>query len=296
VWPAGTTVTVAGEIASRFGQRTLRISEADLVRGADASLPAVQPIDTGAAGETDEGRRVEVSGTVTASPDELSDGLGITVDDGTGPVRAVIGPAALDGRTIKTGLVVTVRGPLGQRDSSGTGTAGYRVHATLPASWRSSSRHLAHADSVTDAHAHALADRRSAIAHADCHHDARSDADRDTDADHDTDPDPDTDVDSDADVDRSGPRDADRVEGDDGRRGHRRGRTNGLHIADRDRRCDRGHRRPRRSRRADLPRGTRLVVTGKLAAPYGQLEVKPGATDVHVLGSGSPPEPTGSTT
>ena len=26
---------------------------------------------------------------------------------------------------------MTVRGPLGQRDSSGTGTAGYRVHATL---------------------------------------------------------------------------------------------------------------------------------------------------------------------
>jgi hypothetical protein len=46
---------------------------------------------------------------------------------------------------------------------------------------------------------------------------------------------------------------------------------------------------------ADTPtyrRGTWLAVTGKLAAPYGQLEVKPGATDVRVLGTGSPPEPT----
>ena len=47
---------------------------------------------------------------------------------------------------------------------------------------------------------------------------------------------------------------------------------------------------------ADAPtyqRGTWLAVTGKLAAPYGQLEVKPGATDVQVLGTGSPPEPIG---
>jgi hypothetical protein len=34
-----------------------------------------------------------------------------------------------------------------------------------------------------------------------------------------------------------------------------------------------------------------LLVTGKLAAPYGQLEIRPGATDVRVLGTGSLPEP-----
>jgi hypothetical protein len=39
------------------------------------------------------------------------------------------------------------------------------------------------------------------------------------------------------------------------------------------------------------PRGTALLVTGKLAAPYGQLEIKPGATDVIVLGTGPLPEP-----
>ena len=43
----------------------------------------------------------------------------------------VVGPEALGGRTLTSGMTVAVTGPLGQRDSSGTGTAGYRIHATL---------------------------------------------------------------------------------------------------------------------------------------------------------------------
>ena len=120
-WPAGTTVRVDGEVASRFGQRTLRIAESHLLRGSGVGLPSALPIDTGAAGESFEGSRLAVSGTVTASPDALTDGLGVTIDDGSGPLRLVIGPAALDGRTIKTGMDVSAAGPLGQRDSSGTG-------------------------------------------------------------------------------------------------------------------------------------------------------------------------------
>jgi hypothetical protein len=54
----------------------------------------------------------------------------VTVDDGSGAIRTVIAPAALGGATIGTGDSVTVIGPLGQRDSSGTGLAGYRIHAT----------------------------------------------------------------------------------------------------------------------------------------------------------------------
>ena len=130
-WPAGTTVIVEGSISSRFSQRTLRISESDLVGGPVSDLPAAMSIETGSAGEPSEGLRVRVSGTIVGAPDQLTDGLGVTVDDGSGPVRAVIGPLAADGTTIASGMVATISGPLGQRDSSGTGTAGYRVHATL---------------------------------------------------------------------------------------------------------------------------------------------------------------------
>jgi hypothetical protein len=77
-----------------------------------------------------EGLRVTVSGTVAGAPDQLTDGLGLTIDDGSGPVRAVIGPDAAGGMTITSGMVATVTGPLGQRDSTGTGSAGYRIQAT----------------------------------------------------------------------------------------------------------------------------------------------------------------------
>ena len=88
-------------------------------------------VATGSAVETVEGSRIRIAGTTIGSPDQLSDGLGITVDDGSGPVRAVIGPDAAGGLTLASGSHVVVTGPLGQRDSSGTGSAGYRVHATL---------------------------------------------------------------------------------------------------------------------------------------------------------------------
>jgi hypothetical protein len=56
----------------------------------------------------------------------------VTIDDGSGAVRIVVSAAAQAGATISTGDFVTATGPLGQRDSSGTGAAGYRLHATLP--------------------------------------------------------------------------------------------------------------------------------------------------------------------
>ena len=38
-----------------------------------------------------------VAGTIDGTPDQLADGLGVTVDDGSGPMRAVIGPDAAAG-------------------------------------------------------------------------------------------------------------------------------------------------------------------------------------------------------
>jgi hypothetical protein len=129
--PAGTTIQAEGIVASRFAQRTIRIAETAIVFGPVVGLPDPVQIATGEATEGMEGTRVTVSGTVVGAPDQLTDGLGITVDDGSGPVRVVIGPDAASGMTITSGRVATVSGPLGQRDSSGTGSAGYRIQATL---------------------------------------------------------------------------------------------------------------------------------------------------------------------
>ena len=87
---------------------------------------------TGAAGEALEGLRLSVGGVVVEAPSALSDGLGVTIDDGSGALRIVVGAVAQAAATIRTGDTITAVGPLGQRDSSGTGLAGYRLHATLP--------------------------------------------------------------------------------------------------------------------------------------------------------------------
>ena len=130
-WPAGTTVVLRGSISNRFSQRTLRLAEAAIDRGLLGSLPAAASIASGDAVEPWEGARVSIAGTISGSPDTLADGIGITLDDGSGPIRAVIGTEALAGQTIVSGMTALVSGPLGQRDSSGTGSAGYRMHATL---------------------------------------------------------------------------------------------------------------------------------------------------------------------
>jgi hypothetical protein len=131
-WPAGTDVRLTGTLASRYGQRTIKVAEAALVRGEATELPGALPIGTGAATEVFEGSRITVTGVTVGAAGTLADGLGITVDDGGGPVRAVVGADALAGRSIPAGTTVVVTGPLGQRDSSGTGLTGYRIHATLP--------------------------------------------------------------------------------------------------------------------------------------------------------------------
>ena len=40
---------------------------------------------------------VTIAGVTVGSPSDLSDGLGIFVDDGSGQVRVIVGPAALGG-------------------------------------------------------------------------------------------------------------------------------------------------------------------------------------------------------
>jgi hypothetical protein len=130
-WPAGTRVRLTGSISSRFAQRVLRVAERDIEEIGTADLPASVSVTTGDAGEVEEGLRVIAAGGVTAAPDVLADGLGVTIDDGSGPLRTVIAFDAVAGRTIKTGVRLIVTGSFGQHDSSGAGTIGYRVHVTL---------------------------------------------------------------------------------------------------------------------------------------------------------------------
>jgi len=105
-------------------------------------LPTALRIDTGTAGEPVEGLRLELGGIVTEAPSTLSDGLGLTVDDGTGPVRLVVGaegPRSGDPGGRRHGGRPADRS--GQRDSAGNRDRRLPppCHAR-PASWRSRSR------------------------------------------------------------------------------------------------------------------------------------------------------------
>ena len=63
---------------------------------------------TGAAGEPLEGMRIQVTGTIVGAPDELADGLGITIDDGIGPGPRRSSPRTpLAGREPAAGMVAT---------------------------------------------------------------------------------------------------------------------------------------------------------------------------------------------
>ena len=128
--PAGTAIEVSGTLGTYFSLRTLNATAATLVVAGPIALPSPLAITTGLAVENVEGARLRVTGTVTAAPSSLSDGLGVTIDDGSGPLRLVVAVEALGSFVVSTGDTVTATGPLGQRDSGGTGLAGYRLHVT----------------------------------------------------------------------------------------------------------------------------------------------------------------------
>ncbi len=127
-FPRGVELVVSGTVDDRFAQRTVRADAAGLtILGPGQDLEA-DPVDTGAVGENVEGRLVTVSGLVAGSPTELAAGLAFEVDDGSGPIRVLVGPTTgIDASSWQGGSSLTVTGVVGQRDSSGTGAEGYRV-------------------------------------------------------------------------------------------------------------------------------------------------------------------------
>ena len=94
----GRSCGLTGTLDTRYGQRTLRVD------GADVSSCSARPLVPAAVRrrrrvppEPLEGRASSVAGTIVESPTSLADGLGLLVDDGTGPVRVIVGADALAG-------------------------------------------------------------------------------------------------------------------------------------------------------------------------------------------------------
>ena len=127
---AGALVRASGTVDDRYAQRTIRLDGPPAIVGS-AALPEAIAVGTGAASEALEGRLVAVEGAVVETPTSLSTGVSVLIDDGSGPMRVIL---AFPGASSPVrGDTIRVTGPLGQRDTTGTGTGGYRVLVTDPA-------------------------------------------------------------------------------------------------------------------------------------------------------------------
>jgi hypothetical protein len=124
----GDHVLVSGTLDDRFAQRTIRADADDLTVTGTGDGPTPTASATGSVGESSEGRLVRISGFIDGSPTTLTGGLAFDVDDGSGPIRVVVGSGTgIDTTGWTNGVGLTVVGVVGQRDSSGTGASGYRV-------------------------------------------------------------------------------------------------------------------------------------------------------------------------
>lgn len=129
----GQRIRVTGTIDDRFAQRTLRSDAGGLEALGTGPEPAPAASTTGAIGESVEARLVRIGGTIVGAPTTLSGGLAFDIDDGTGSARLLIGTATgIDTSAWGAGTYVEATGIVGQRDSTGTGTAGYRVQPRDP--------------------------------------------------------------------------------------------------------------------------------------------------------------------
>ncbi|HEY5518304.1 MAG TPA: S8 family serine peptidase, partial [Cellulomonas sp.] len=127
---AGSLIRVDGLVDDRYGERTIRLAGPPTLLAAGPT-PSATESTTGAAVEPLEGLRLRVHGMVVDAPTILTDGPAVTLDDGSGPLRIIFAGTA--GASVPArGSYVSVAGSLGQRDSSGTGTTGYRLFVVDP--------------------------------------------------------------------------------------------------------------------------------------------------------------------
>jgi uncharacterized protein YdeI (BOF family) len=124
----GAALRLSGTVEDRFAQRTLRVEAADLVALGSGTEPGPQDGTTLGVAEAAEGALVRVTATIVGGRSELASGVAFDIDDGSGPTRLLVqAVTGIDLGAWATGTSLTVVGVVGQRDSSGTGAAGYRL-------------------------------------------------------------------------------------------------------------------------------------------------------------------------
>lgn len=124
----GALLRISGTLDDRFSQRTIRAEASGVQVLGGGADPTAAVLLTGSVGEASEGSLVEIVGQVVSSATVLTSGVAYDVDDGSGPIRVMVGTSTgIDTAAWERGVLVQLRGVVGQRDSSGTGTSGYRV-------------------------------------------------------------------------------------------------------------------------------------------------------------------------
>ena len=127
-FPRGMTLRVAGELDQRFSQRTIRAAVADVAILGPGTEPSATVATTGGIGEGQEGELVELDGVIASGQTTLTSGMAVDLDDGSGAIRVMIGTVTgIDATAWARDVRLHLRGVVGQRDSSGSGAAGYRV-------------------------------------------------------------------------------------------------------------------------------------------------------------------------
>lgn len=125
----GDWIRMTGLVDDRYAQRTIRSTAAGIQLLGTGTDPQPITATTGAIGEAMEGKLVELRGVMASGQTLLSGATAVDLDDGSGAARVVIVDAAgidLTGWVPGTGIRLV--GVVGQRDASGTGLTGYRVH------------------------------------------------------------------------------------------------------------------------------------------------------------------------
>ena len=124
----GELLRVTGTVDDRYAQRTIRATGDAITSLGAATEPLPMDASTGVIGESFEGQLVEITGVVNSSVTTLSTGLAWELDDGSGPSRVLIANGSgIDTSSWARGVGLTLIGVVGQRDSSGSGTTGYRI-------------------------------------------------------------------------------------------------------------------------------------------------------------------------
>jgi hypothetical protein len=124
----GQRIDVSGTRSTKSGMETIRVTvpPRSLAAGPE---PTPRTLATGAAAEAVEAQLVVVRGGLVASARRASSGtVSMDIDDGSGPLRVVVGSAlALDRSALVEGAWVEVRGVLGQETTGAQPARGYRV-------------------------------------------------------------------------------------------------------------------------------------------------------------------------